>query len=440
MQIAIIFLALILLIVLVFKGVSIYLATPLCAILVAILSGVDFFQAYMETYMGGMVGFAKTYLPMFMLGAIFGKIMEDSGAAKSIALFIVKKLGKGKALLSIVLAGAILTYGGVSMFVASFALYPLALAIFREANISRRLIPATIQAGTFTFTMVALPGSPAIQNIIPTNYFGTTATAAPVLGIIATIMMFGMSMAWLGHAKKRYEKKGLFFDEPAECAAEENSENLPNPLVSLIPLLVVLLSYNLIPLIFPVSDYVKSNMIVPALLLGVIVGILLNLKYLNPMETLNKGATNSIIPTLNTSAIVGFGAVIKAVPAFAALTEAIFSINISNPLIAEAIAIYIITAATGSSSGGLTIALDALGDRFVQMSQSTGISLDVFHRVAAVSSAAFDSLPHNGGVLVLLDLSGYGYKHIYWDMFIITVIIPLITSFAMVFLGGIGVI
>lgn len=253
-------------------------------------------------------------------------------------------------------------------------------------------------------------------------------------------MMFGMSMAWLGHAKKRYEKKGLFFDEPAECAAEENSENLPNPLVSLIPLLVVLLSYNLIPLIFPVSDYVKSNMIVPALLLGVIVGILLNLKYLNPMETLNKGATNSIIPTLNTSAIVGFGAVIKAVPAFAALTEAIFSINISNPLIAEAIAIYIITAATGSSSGGLTIALDALGDRFVQMSQSTGISLDVFHRVAAVSSAAFDSLPHNGGVLVLLDLSGYGYKHIYWDMFIITVIIPLITSFAMVFLGGIGVI
>ena len=208
MEIAIIFVGLILLIVLVFKGISIYIATPLCAILVAILSGVDFFQAYMTTYMDGMVGFAKTYLPMFMLGAIFGKVMEDSGASKSIALFIVNKLGKGKALLSIVLAGAILTYGGVSIFVASFALYPLALAIFREANISRRLIPATIQAGTFTFTMVALPGSPAIQNIIPTNYFGTTAMAAPVLGIIAAVIMFVLSMLWLDHAKIYQRSQG----------------------------------------------------------------------------------------------------------------------------------------------------------------------------------------------------------------------------------------
>lgn len=438
MQIAIIFIGLILLIFLVFKGVSIYLATPLCAILVALLSGIDFFQAYMITYMDGMVGFAKTYLPMFMLGAIFGKVMEDSGAAKSIALFIVQKLGKKKALLSIVLAGAILTYGGISMFVASFALYPLALAIFREANITRRLIPATIQAGTFTFTMVALPGSPAIQNIIPTNYFGTTATAAPVLGIIATILMFTLSMLWLNHAKKRYEKKGLFFDEPSVQTAE-SEKKLPNPIISLIPLLIVLFSYNLIPLIFPLGDFLKDNMVVPALLLGIITGIILNWKYLNPMETLNKGATNSIIPTLNTSAIVGFGAVIKAVPAFSALTTAIFSMDIGNPLIAEAIAIYIITAATGSSSGGLTIALDALGDKFVQMSHATGISLDIFHRVAAVSSAAFDSLPHNGGVLVLLDLSGYGYKHIYWDMFIITVVIPLVTSFVIVFLGGMGI-
>lgn len=441
MEIAIIFLGLILLIFLVFRGVSIYIATPICSILVAILSGVDFFQAYMTTYMEGMVGFAKTYLPMFMLGAIFGKVMEDSGASKSIALFIVGKLGKGKALLSIVLAGAVLTYGGVSMFVASFALYPLALAIFREANISRRLIPATIQAGTFTFTMVALPGSPAIQNIIPTNYFGTTAMAAPVLGIIAAIMMFGLSMLWLGHAKKRYEKKGLFFDEqPGKELPSENAENLPHPLISLIPLLTVLVSYNVLPVLLPVGDFVKANMIIPALLLGNIVGILLNLKYLRPLKTLNDGATNSIIPTLNTSAIVGFGAVIKAVPAFAALTDAIFSVNISNPLIAEAIAIYVITAATGSSSGGLTIAMDAMSSKFIDLSQTTGISLQTFHRVAAVSSAAFDSLPHNGGVLVLLDLSGYGYKQIYFDMFMVTVIIPLLTSFVMVFLGGLGVV
>lgn len=439
MQIAIIFLGLALLIFLVFRGVSIYIVTPVCAMLVALLSGVDFFQMYMTTYMEGMVGFTQTYLPMFMLGAIFGKVMEDSGAAKSIAMMIVHRMGTGKAMLSIVLAGAILTYGGVSMFVASFALYPLALAIFREANITRRLIPATIQAGTFTFTMVALPGSPAIQNIIPTKYFGTTAMAAPVLGIIATVMMFGLSMLWLNHAKRRYEKKNIYFDEPEQLETEKKEEKLPNPVISLIPLLLVLISYNLVPMILPVSDFVKSNMIVPALAIGVVAGILLNWKYLDPLKTLNDGAKNSIIPTLNTSAIVGFGAVIKAVPAFAALTQAIFSLNISNPLVAEAIAIYVITGATGSSSGGLTIALDALGDKFIQMSQQKGISLATFHRVAAVSSAAFDSLPHNGGVLVLLDLSGYGYKKIYWDMFMITVVIPLVTSFAMVLLGGLGI-
>lgn len=288
---------------------------------------------------------------------------------------------------------------------------------------------------------MALPGSPAIQNIIPTNYFGTTAMAAPVLGIIAAIMMFGLSMLWLGHAKKRYEKKGLFFDEqPGKELPSENAENLPHPLISLIPLLTVLVSYNVLPALLPVGDFVKANMIIPALLLGNIVGILLNLKYLRPLKTLNDGATNSIIPTLNTSAIVGFGAVIKAVPAFAALTDAIFSVNISNPLIAEAIAIYVITAATGSSSGGLTIAMDAMSSKFIDLSQTTGISLQTFHRVAAVSSAAFDSLPHNGGVLVLLDLSGYGYKQIYFDMFMVTVIIPLLTSFVMVFLGGLGVV
>lgn len=442
LQIASIFLCLGLLIYLVFRGVSIFIATPICSILMAILSGVDFFEAYMVTYMTGLVGFAKTWLPVFMLGAIFGKVMENTGASKAIALFVVKKMGTSKALVSIVLAGALLTYGGVSMFVASFALYPLALAIFREANISRRLIPATIMAGTFTFTMVALPGSPAIQNIIPTKYFGTTAMAAPVMGVAAAVMMFALSLLWLSHAKKRYDKKGAFYTEPTGKAAvkEHASDDLPNPILSMVPLLLVLVSYNIVPMLFPLSDFVKANMIIPALLIGIASGILLNLKRMKIMETINAGADNSITATLNTSAIVGFGAVIKAVPAFTVLTDAIFSMEISNPLIMLALSIYIVTGATGSSSGGMTIAMDALGDKFVQLSQSTGMPLAAFHRVASVSSAAFDSLPHNGGVIILRDLSGFGYKEIYLDMFVISVAIPLITSFACIIMGAVGMI
>lgn len=441
LQILTIFISLGLLIFMVFKGVSIFIATPICAILVAILNGTDFFSAYLETYMTGLVGFVATYFPMFMLGAIFGKVMEDSGASKAIAMFVVQKLGAKKALVSIVLAGAILTYGGVSMFVASFALYPLALAIFREANICRRLIPATIQAGTFTFTMVALPGSPAIQNIIPTKYFGTTAAAAPAMGIIASALMFGLSMIWLGHARKRYDKKGMFFDEPVNSVVAEGvDENLPNPIISLLPLILVLVSYNIVPMMFDLPEFVNDNMIIPALLIGIVSAILLNFKRINVLSVLNKGADNSIAATLNTSAIVGFGSVIKAVPAFEVLTNAIFGLNINNPLVMLAVSIYIVTGATGSSSGGMTIALEALGDKFIQLSQSTGVSLAAFHRVASVSSAAFDSLPHNGGVIILKDLSGYDYGEIYMDMFVITVAIPLITSVVCIILGGFGIV
>lgn len=441
LQILTIFISLGLLIFMVFKGVSIFIATPICAVLVAILNGTDFFSMYLETYMEGLVNFTKTWLPVFMLGAIFGKVMEDSGASKSIALYVVKAFGAKKAMVSIVIAGALLTYGGVSMFVASFALYPLALAIFREANISRKLIPATIQAGTFTFTMVALPGSPAIQNIIPTKYFGTTAAAAPTMGIIAAVMMFVLSLLWLNHAKNRYQKKGEFFDEPTGVSdSDEVEEDLPNPILSLLPLILVLVCYNLIPRIFTLPEYVSDNMIIPALLIGIVVGILLNLKRINVLAVLNKGAENSIPATLNTSAIVGFGSVVKSVPAFTTLTDVIFGIKTSNPLIMLALTIYVITGATGSSSGGMTIALEAMGQRFIELSQSSGIPLAAFHRVAAVSSAAFDSLPHNGGVIILRDLSGYGYKDIYWDMFIITVVIPLLTSFLCIFLGSVGVI
>ena len=443
LQILTIFLSLGLLIYLVFRGVSIFIATPLCAIAIALLNGSDFFYAYIETYMSGLVGFARTWLPVFMLGAIFAKVMEDSGASKSIALYVVKKLGAGKALISIAVAGALLTYGGVSMFVASFALYPLALAIFREANISRKLIPATIQAGTFTFTMTALPGSPAIQNIIPTRYFDTTASAAPIMGIISSIIMFGLSMFWLFHARKRYDRRGEFYDEPTVAedsflGADKNE--LPSPLLSVLPLILVLVVHNVVPLVFTLPEFVQTNIIIPALAVGVLSGIIFNWKRIKLSNVLNKGANNSIMATLNTSAIVGFGFVIRAMPAFDALTDAIFGFDIGNPLIMLAISIYIITGATGSSSGGMTIALDALGDRFTQLSQSTGVPLAAFHRVASISSGAFDSLPHNGGVIILRDLSGYGYKEIYLDMFVITVAIPLITSWAAIIMGALGII
>ncbi|VEI47581.1 H+/gluconate symporter and related permeases [Actinobacillus equuli] len=103
-----------------------------------------------------------------------------------------------------------LTYGGVSLFVVVFAVYPLALAVFKEANITRRLIPGTIACGAFTFTMTALPGSPQIQNLIPTRYFGTDAMAAPIMGIIASAVLFFGGVAYLEMRRRNMQRMEFF--------------------------------------------------------------------------------------------------------------------------------------------------------------------------------------------------------------------------------------
>lgn len=177
-----IIIGLVLLMVLAYKGISTIWAAPICALIVALTGGLDLIDAYTVTYMQGFVGFTASWFPAFMLGAIFGKVMEATGAAHSVGYWVVKVLGAKRAILAVVLSCAAMTYGGISLFVAIFVVYPIALSLYREANVPRELIPGTFTLGAFTFTMTALPGSPQIQNLIPMQYFGTTPNAAPVLG------------------------------------------------------------------------------------------------------------------------------------------------------------------------------------------------------------------------------------------------------------------
>lgn len=190
-------LALGLLIWLAYRGISVLVLGPLCALLAVLLAGAPLLASYTQVFMPALGRFIVAFFPLFLLGAIFGKLMEDSGSARSIAHWLVARLGSQRAILAVVLACAVLTYGGVSLFVVAFAMYPVAVALFRAADIPKRLIPATIALGAFTFTMTALPGTPAIQNAIPMPYFGTTAFAAPGLGVIAGLVMLGLGLGWL---------------------------------------------------------------------------------------------------------------------------------------------------------------------------------------------------------------------------------------------------
>ncbi len=412
-----------------FRGKSLIWAAPICAFVVALTGGLDLLPAYTESYMSGFVDFVKSWFPAFMLSAIFGKVMEVTGGAQSITKFIVDKIGSKRTIFVSVLCGGILAYGGVSGFVIIFAMYPIVLGLFREANITRRLIPATIMAGAFTFSMSAVPGTPTIQNLIPMEYFGTTAAAAPIMGSVCAVIMFVGAVLWLEYRAKSLRAKGIDFDEPAVQVASLPTDKLPNPLFSIIPFVVIVVLLNFF-----------NQDIVVCLLVGIILCVAMNFKYIKDIgATFNEGAQSAVSAIMNTSAAVGFGSVVKLVPGFAVLTAAVLGIG-GSPLIAESIAINILAGATGSASGGMAIALEAMGESFVAMSQSSGIPLEAFHRVAAIACGGLNTLPHDGAVVTYLAYCGISHKDGYFDMFMVAGLVPILANIVAIIMGTVGII
>src|SRR3954470_11335722 len=214
-----------LLVYLAFRGWSVLLLAPAAALVAAGFAGEPLLAHWTQTFMGSAARFVASFFPLFLLGALFGKLMEDSGAVGAIAEWMTSRLGTRRAMLAVVLAGAAVTYGGVSLFVAIFVLVPMATALFREAGIPRRLMPAAVALGTSTFTMSAMPGTPAIQNAIPMPFFGTTPFAAPGLGILASAIMLGFGLWWLGRRQAAARRAGEGFGHgagaPADAAADD---------------------------------------------------------------------------------------------------------------------------------------------------------------------------------------------------------------------------
>ncbi|MBW8382173.1 MAG: GntP family permease [Youngiibacter sp.] len=425
-----IFVALFLLMFLAYRGMSILWIAPICAAVVAFTGGLPLLPTYTDTYMAGFVSFTKAWFPAFMLGGIFGRLMEISGGAQSVAHFITGLIGKKRAILAVSLGCIVLGYGGISVFVIAFAMYPLAVAVFREANITRKLIPGTLAFGMFTIAMTSLPGTPQIQNLIPMQYFKTTPTAAPITGIVTSIFMGVAGYLFLVYREKKYTAKGEVFTEPTgQAAATASLEKLPSPILSFLPLLAVVIVLNVL----------KQNIVI-ALISGVLLSIIVNFPAVkkNIIEIINKGAANSVMAIINTSAAVGFGAVVRAVPGFKTLTDMVLGIE-GNPLISEAIAVNILAGATGSASGGMGIALAALGQKYMELAASTGISPESFHRVASIASGGLDSLPHNGAILTVLAICAMTHKDSYFEMFVTTVVIPVVATAIAVVMGSMGI-
>jgi H+/gluconate symporter-like permease len=464
-----------LLIYLAYLGVSLLILAPGLATL-AVIATMDgpILASYTQIFMGAAGGFIVQYFPVFLLGAVFGKLMEDSGSAEVLANSIIAKLGEQRSILAVVLSCAIMTYGGVSLFVVAFAVYPIAAALFRRADLPKRLIPATIALGAFTFTMTALPGTPAIQNAIPMPFFGTSPFAAPGLGIVTAAVMFGLGLWWLTYRSRRLAGEG-YGDHPdaavmpdrdlRERAAGEGFDvmelpvearpqaPLPTPALALLPLvLVIALNLLFTFVIIPAMDtgylalplYGETSIdqvrgiwaVIAALVLSILTVIALNWRRLSRLKTsLDSGANASLLPIFNTASLVGFGAVIASLAAFALIRDGVVRLGGDNPLISLAIAVNILAGMTGSASGGMSIALSTLGETYMEMARAQGISPELLHRVTAVATGGLDALPHNGAVITLLAICGLTHKDSYGDIAVVAMVMPLVSLVLLITLG-----
>ncbi|MBM3606672.1 MAG: GntP family permease [Alphaproteobacteria bacterium] len=452
-----IFLSLILLMYLAYRGITVLILAPVLSLMAVMMSGgLPILATYTQVFMQSLGGYVITYFPLFMLGAIFGKIMADSGAARSIAERIVDGLGAGRAILAVVLSCGVLTYGGVSLFVVAFAVYPIANALFRRADIPKRLLPAAIALGSFTFTMTAFPGTPAIQNAIPMPFFGTNVFAAPFYGLLAGIIMLAGGTLWLNRRAAAAQTEG-YGDHQATSADASLPEDadLPSFAVAILPVIaVIVINATLTWLVFPnisaaylaEPEYGATDLsavagiwaIIVSLVVSILLAVGLNLRrFGNLRESVNAGTMGSLLPIFNTASEVGYGAVIASLPAFALIRDVVLGLFPNNPVASLAVAVNVLAGITGSASGGMSIALNTLGERFAEMGQAQGISMELMHRVTALASGGFDALPHNGAVITLLAITGLTHKKSYADIFVVAVAIPVLATILVILLGSV---
>ena len=419
-------------------------------ILIAIMSEFGIMPTYSELYMTRLAEYTKTYYPVFLFGAVFARLMEKGGLASAIAGKIMSVLGEKQAVLAVILGCAALTYGGLSVFVVAFVMYPFGAEIFRKADIPKKLLPATLWMGIFSFAMVALPGTPQIQNIIPSSYFGTSTWAGVGTGLFATILFLGMSMGWLTFRAKSLQAKGEGYGGHVE-QQQRKDRRLPSWQMSLIPLLMVIvinvilsnpfhwdwgfhwneksletfMPLNLSLLAASVGKVQAVWSISVALIVSSVAAAWIGRKKFrgskeNFLETINYGAASSCAAVLNVASGFAFGSVMVSMPGFLPIKEILIGIGDSaGPLVSAVITTNIMGGITGSASGGLTIALSMLGETWAEMAAAQGIPLEVLHRIISISSIGIDPVPHCGALVTLLAICGLTHKEAYFDIIIL---------------------
>lgn len=430
--ILVLLLALLLFGLLAFKQINALILAPLVTIFVIVCSGMPILTSLKELFMPAASAYVTSYFLVFFVGALFGAVYQHTGAAESISKTLAG-LCKGKFVAPIIMTiTGILTFGGVSGFVVFFVIYPIALNMFKEANLTRRLIPGAISAGCWTWSMYG-PGSPSIQNVIAMNSLGTPSTAALVPSVIAAVASYVLIFLWLEMRSRSFTKKGITFNDstlkfqlsPEEMAMDEDKD-LPNFWIAMIPIIAILVSFNRFEL--PVET---------AVFLGVALATILMWKRVGTINgwiaVFNEGAANSGVSILNTAIVVGFGGVVKQTQGFSDLVELLKTLNMPA-LVFVMITVAICAGACGSASGGMGVAFNALTDTYIAL----GANLEHVHRIAAIAAGTLDSLPHQGAQITLLGICKLTHGEAYFDIFVTQIVIPFISCFVFIIFASMG--
>ena len=427
------------------------------ALIVIAFNAMDPVTTLSEKFMTGMSGFAGNWFLLFMLGAIFGKVMGDSGASVGIANKMLKILGEKSVVLVVMLTGLVLSYGGIGTFIIAFSLYPIAVALFQKADIPKKLIVATIMVCPVTVCMAMLPGSPSTQNLIPAEFFGTSIYAAPVIGIISSIVVFILDYLFYSWVVKRCAARGeqfvsayLFLNwqiKKAKAAGEHfvaspgedimdlnavDEGKTPSvgacfaPIVVLLVLMFGIQSMTSIP---------SSYAVAIAMTCAIIVGCVLYRDRLNVKEAVSNGAGGGLSSLIATSSIMGFGSVVSASPAYESITTALVNMQ-ANPLITALVSINVIAAITGSSAGGLNIFLSSMGEYLA----ASGLNMSMLHRVVCIASSGFDAMPHASGMVVCNQIAKTSQKDTYKYVFITCAIMPFCCAILACIIGTLGIV
>lgn len=435
--------ALVLLVFLALRGVNMILSAVLCSLIVIATNGLPFAESINDNFLFGKLGafsFAGNYFLLFAAGAIFGRVMSESHASTSIAMALMAKLGKHRALWIIVLSCALLTYGGVTVFIVVFAMYPLGLRLLKEADIPKRLFVGSLALGAGTFTLSALPGTPSILNVIPSVALGTSLFAGAWLGLFGGAIMFTLGMWYLERQRLKASKNGEgFVPGPADNIPDltEVGDDLPHWGLALIPMIFVI-GTILVPRLLEVSGLATEGPLLEfastqpilwpsiALVGGSLLAIVLFRSIRKrALKVMGDGTQDAIMPLMMTAGVIGFGGVVVQTGGFQAFTTAVTSADIP-PLLSMFAAVNTVSGLTGSSSGGLQIFMATMSDTYLAM----GIEPGELHRLVAMASGGFDSLPHGGGVIAMLAITQLTHKQAYRDIFAITVVVPIMATLA----------